>query len=106
MPVSVRTGAGLTPTGAAPPARLGSGHLDVPDQAARIEAAGSYTYAISDGTAVKIGRSAAHPICRLAALQVGNPRELRLVAWSVSVTEGEAHRRLHRWRLRGEWFRI
>jgi hypothetical protein len=38
-------------------------------------------------------------------LQVGNPRPLMLLAYTAALTEREAHRRLHRHRLRGEWFR-
>jgi hypothetical protein len=65
----------------------------------------TFTYAITDGSAVKIGKSASHPILRLRELQVGNPRPLRLVGYSVSTSEAEAHRRLRDALLRGEWYR-
>jgi hypothetical protein len=38
-------------------------------------------------------------------LQVGNPRPLMLLAYTAALTEREAHRRLRRSRLRGEWFK-
>jgi hypothetical protein len=65
----------------------------------------TYVYAVSDTTAVKIGKSLGHPRERLADLQVGNPRELHLVAWTQHLTERQAHRAFWRHRLRGEWFK-
>jgi Meiotically up-regulated gene 113 len=65
-----------------------------------------YTYALTDGRAIKIGKSESHPWVRLKDLQTGNPEELRLVAYTLAVTEAEAHKRLARHRLRGEWFRL
>ena len=63
-------------------------------------------YAISDGVAVKVGKSAAHPMTRLRELQVGNPNVLELLAYSVTTTEAAAHRRLAGSRIRGEWFAL
>ncbi len=70
----------------------------------RLEAATSYTYAIYDGESIKIGKSTWHPKQRLDVLQTGNPRVLKLVAYSVALTESVVHRHLSRWRVRGEWF--
>jgi hypothetical protein len=35
-----------------------------------------------------------------------NPRELALVAWTLAVTEAEAHRKLRSAKIRAEWFAI
>jgi hypothetical protein len=67
---------------------------------------GAFAYAISDGTALKIGTSNDHPALRLAKLQTGNPRPLRLLAHTTAYRERVLHRVLHRERLRGEWFKI
>jgi hypothetical protein len=56
--------------------------------------------------ALKIGKSAGHPSARLADLQCGNPHTLQLLAWTLSLTEAQAHRRLRSWHLRGEWFTV
>lgn len=62
-------------------------------------------YIISDGSACKIGTSAA-PEHRLAELQTGNPRPMSLLG----VLPGGQHTEkvLHRWlkekRISGEWF--
>jgi hypothetical protein len=45
------------------------------------------------------------PQLRLAALSTGNGRHLVLLAYTVTTTEAQAHRRLRRWRVRGEWYR-
>src|SRR5262245_37713050 len=49
-----------------------------------------FTYAISDGEAVKIGRCRGHPRCRLSALQTGSSRPLTLVAYTSHLTERTA----------------
>jgi hypothetical protein len=67
--------------------------------------AAELVYAIGDGFCVKVGRSAGHPMARLRDLQTGNPRRLTLVAYTSTLTERQAHRRLARWRVAGEWFR-
>jgi hypothetical protein len=67
---------------------------------------GEIVYAISDGTAVKIGKVIGqHPRERLAELQTGNPRPLVLVAYTHG-REAVWHRVLSRDRVRGEWFRL
>jgi hypothetical protein len=63
-------------------------------------------YAIWDGVAVKIGKTLWDPMQRLRDLQTGSSATLALVAFTSSCTERQVHRRLHRWRLRGEWFRL
>jgi hypothetical protein len=66
---------------------------------------GEIVYAITDGTAVKIGKCVGqHPRERLAELQTGNPRQLLLVAYTHG-KESVWHRVLARDRVRGEWFR-
>ncbi len=77
-----------------------------PYLAEHLERASSYTYAIWDGEAIKIGTTRGHPQQRLHALQTGNPRQLHLVAYSAVYTEAWCHQRLHKWRIRGEWFRL
>jgi hypothetical protein len=72
-----------------------------------LEAPGAVrTYAITDGTSIKIGKSEGHPVLRLGILQVGNPRELRLLAWTLGLSEADAHRKLRSARIRGEWYKI
>jgi hypothetical protein len=64
------------------------------------------TYAISDGEFIKIGKVVqTHPVQRLRTLQTGNPRTLTLLAYTSTIREKVAHRVLHRYRVRGEWFR-
>ena len=68
-----------------------------------------WTYALSDGCAIKIGRSTGHPQQRLHILQTGSSRELRLLAYTActgSNSEARVHNRLARYRLRGEWFEL
>jgi hypothetical protein len=74
-----------------------------------------YTYAISDGWAIKIGMSLGHPQKRLHDLQTGNSRELQLLAYTNGVeisgsvkdnSEARVHQRLARYSLRGEWFAL
>ncbi len=67
---------------------------------------GILVYAITDGYSIKLGRSNGHPRVRLASLQTGNPDHLTLVAYTSGLTERQLHRRYHRSRLRGEWFKI
>lgn len=63
------------------------------------------TYAIWDGSlAIKIGKTDRHPVCRLENLQTGNVQALRLLAYTHEPDEKTAHKRLRKWRLRGEWF--
>jgi hypothetical protein len=66
-----------------------------------------YVYAISDGSAIKIGWSGAHPSSRMAQLQTASPNKLRLVGalLAASHEEGALHARFARHRIRGEWFR-
>jgi hypothetical protein len=71
-----------------------------------LESSNSFTYAILDGNAIKIGKSRWHPIQRLAVLQTGNPRKLELLAYSARLKERHVHRRLSRWSIRGEWFTL
>jgi hypothetical protein len=61
-------------------------------------------YAISDGLAVKVGKCTGHPRARLADLQTGSSRTLYLLAYTGTLTEAQAHRRLWRHRVRAEWF--
>lgn len=63
-------------------------------------------YALTDGSSVKIGKSTGHPIRRLKSLSTGNPRPLRLLAYTAGTTESAVHKQLHRYRTRGEWFSI
>jgi len=62
-----------------------------------------YVYFISDGTAIKIGKTD-NPKGRLQSLQVGNPRELFLLGTSPLLTEEEVHTLFKNIRIRGEWF--
>ncbi len=64
----------------------------------------TYVYAISDGYAIKLGKSDSHPITRLKTLQTGNPRTLTLIAYTTTITERKLHRKPGLKRLRGEWF--
>jgi excisionase family DNA binding protein len=54
--------------------------------------------------AVKIGR-ATNALKRLASLQCSYPFELRIWALAPGADELEYHRKFHRHRIRGEWFR-
>lgn len=65
-----------------------------------------YTYAIYDGSALKIGKCTCHPRVRLKQLQTANPNRLVLVAYTRTVSEKEAHRKFRKDRLRGEWFTV
>ena len=67
-----------------------------------------YVYCISDGTALKIGKTTNHPSNRVAELQTGNPRLLRLIACieteNVTETEAMLHLRFEHLNVLGEWF--
>lgn len=67
-----------------------------------------YVYCISDGTALKIGKTTNHPSNRVADLQTGNPRLLRLLAFieteNMAETEMDMHRRFNHLNMLGEWF--
>lgn len=66
-------------------------------------------YAISDGWAVKIGKTGRDIDRRLRELQNGNPRPLRFIAAiDFDVPDDSAEKRIHAYlenfRLSGEWF--
>lgn len=67
-----------------------------------------FVYCISDGTALKIGKTVNHPTNRVADLQTGNPRLLKLLAYveaeDVAVAEAEMHARFAHLSVLGEWF--
>jgi len=72
---------------------------------------GECVYFITDGQAVKIGKTKYHPCSRLAQLQTGNPRELKLI--TVAYTnpqiygmeiESFFHSVFRDHRIRGEWY--
>jgi hypothetical protein len=65
-----------------------------------------YVYLITDGTAYKIGYST-NPAKRVAELQTGNPRVLRLVAKmrGTEADEKALHSKFHYANLVQEWFR-
>lgn len=88
--------------------RRTNGFLPTPDLDAHLEAAVEIVYAVWDGGAyIKVGKVCGrHPTQRCADLQTGNPRVLRLVAYTTALTEKQAHRRLSWFRVRGEWFRV
>lgn len=69
-----------------------------------------YVYCITDGTAVKIGKSTNHPSNRLAELQTGNPRLLSLVAYveadNVTIEEIRMHQKFAHLNVLGEWFEV
>jgi len=56
---------------------------------------------------VKFGFARTNPFSRASAIQIGNPREVRLVAVTPGTRddEQELHDSLADWRLKGEWFR-
>lgn len=67
---------------------------------------GVYVYAILAPTAIKIGRTSSHPHERLRTLQTGCPDTLKLLAYTTHTTERQMHRKLRRFHIRGEWYRI
>jgi hypothetical protein len=76
---------------------------------ARVDASWSprvLVYAITDLEAVKVGKCTGHPRARLATLQCGSSRQLFLLAYTSTLTERAAHRKLHRWKVRGEWHQV
>lgn len=66
----------------------------------------SVTYAITDKTAIKIGKTRGLISIRMADLQVGNPSTLRLLAYTKYSSEKVWHKRLELWHRRGEWYNI
>jgi hypothetical protein len=64
-----------------------------------------YTYALTDGTAIKVGKSDQQPTGRVSELQTGNPRPLTLLAWTLKLTEAQVKERLAADHDRGEWFK-
>lgn len=70
--------------------------------------ASGYVYLISDGTAYKIGQSAAHPQTRLKSLQTGNPRLLVLLGHhrvaDRHAEESKLHTKHIKHNILGEWF--
>lgn len=79
-------------------------------EASALESKGTqgYVYCISDGTAVKIGKTINHPSNRVASLQTGNPRKLELLATieanDVAAAEVEMHAKFGHLSVLGEWF--
>jgi hypothetical protein len=67
-----------------------------------------YVYCISDGTAMKLGKSADHPQNRLKGLQTGNPRMLSLMGFKQvpdrTAAEAALHAKYHDTNILGEWF--
>ncbi|NER90344.1 GIY-YIG nuclease family protein [Moorena sp. SIO3A2] len=64
------------------------------------------TYLITDGEYLKIGLSTtANMEKRLASLQTGNARELKLLGRKEGNWEQLIHQRFRCFRVRGEWFR-
>lgn len=65
-------------------------------------------YMIADAPHVKIGMTTWSPESRLAALQVGNPRKLEIVAWGfvkdARRAEAEIHAVFRDELVGGEWF--
>ena len=67
--------------------------------------AAAFTYAIADGDGlIKIG-IACDVEARLAILQTGNARELRVVGVMDGNHENQLHERFASYRVRGEWFK-
>lgn len=71
-------------------------------------------YLISDGELVKIGHSK-NPIKRLAQLQTGHPKKLKLIKtfnWETQgkiterIMEGRIHYLLRQFHSNGEWFKF
>ena len=67
-----------------------------------------YVYLISDGTALKLGKTTTHPTQRIGSLQTGNPRLLTLLAYieveDVHAVELALHQKFISFNLLGEWF--
>lgn len=68
-----------------------------------------YVYLISDGTALKLGKTTTHPTQRIGSLQTGNPRLLTLLAYlevdDVHAVELSLHQKFISLNLLGEWFK-
>lgn len=72
----------------------------------------AFVYFVSDGTAIKIGR-AANLTARLSEIQVGNPRDVKLLFYiptksdtDASLIEAALHDVFRDSLIRGEWFDI
>jgi hypothetical protein len=66
-----------------------------------------WCYALTDGLAIKVGKSTHDPAHRMNDLATGNPRPLTLIGKTGHLTEKQAHRRLGRWRIGNtEWFEL
>lgn len=67
-----------------------------------------YVYLISDGTALKVGKTTTHPTQRIGSLQTGNPRLLSLLAFfevsDVNIVELTLHKKFISLNVLGEWF--
>lgn len=66
-----------------------------------------YCIAAPFARAIKIGWSIA-PLDRLVSLQAGSPIRLKLLAYAKGTFDSEQsiHRRMRRYRIRGEWFAV
>lgn len=68
-----------------------------------------FIYAISDGEFVKLGK-ANNPLIRLANLQTGNPRKLKILFTircdNPFTVEAALHRFYKNCHISGEWFKI
>lgn len=63
-----------------------------------------FTYVLSDSTALKIGNTRGNVKDRIKKLQVGNPRNIRLIGGFHGNFETELHHKFSGFRLRGEWY--
>jgi hypothetical protein len=73
-------------------------------KAETVNSAAYFVYALTDGSAIKIGKTSRHPAERLRALQTGSSRKLALLAYTTGVTERYVHRHLWHSHVRAEWF--
>lgn len=89
-----------------PVSRRNGFRADIVDPLTYLENGGEYIYAIWDGSAIKIGSTCNHPVLRCRMLQVGNLKQLRLVAYTIKYAESKVHSMLHKFRIRGEWFKV
>lgn len=65
---------------------------------------GAGVYFHSDGTAIKIGRTAVSERSRRRSHQTGNPRELILLAWIPGASEDAVMEMFDHLHVRGEWY--
>ncbi len=65
-----------------------------------------YTYFISDGELIKIGKTKKSILSRLSTLQIGSSQKLTLIGLIPGDYESTFHERFHAYRVRGEWFRL